>query len=212
VSHAGTPVSLSDRRPTSFSKTARRDKKKRVMTNPFTMKSWSPYVVGVGIGVLSWFAFATADKHLAITLQYEHIAAMAQTIFAPGATTTNRYYAVRAQAGLEPKVGWYLMLLVGVFIGALLSSWLSGDRARPTVPPLWRWRFGNNAAKRFSAAFLGGAIMVFGARIAGGCTSGHGISGTLQLAVQSWTFIILAFAAAVATAFLVFGKEGRNHV
>jgi uncharacterized membrane protein YedE/YeeE len=182
------------------------------MTNPFTMKSWSPYVVGIGIGVLSWFAFATADKHLAITLQYEHIAAMAQTIFAPAAAATNRYYAVRAQAGLEPKIGWYLMLLVGVFIGALLSSWLSGDRTLKTVPPLWRWRFGESTAGRFAAAFVGGAIMVLGARIAGGCTSGHGISGTLQLAVQSWTFIVLAFAAAVATAFLLFGKEGRKHV
>ncbi len=27
------------------------------MRNPFTQKSWSPYLVGVGIGVLSWFAF-----------------------------------------------------------------------------------------------------------------------------------------------------------
>ena len=182
------------------------------MTNPFTMKSWSPYAVGIGIGVLSWFAFATADKHLAITLQYEHIAAMAQMIFAPGAAATNRYYAVRAQAGLEPKIGWYLMLLVGVFIGALLSSWLSGDRTRTTVPLLWRWRFGESTGKRFAAAFAGGTFMVLGARIAGGCTSGHGISGTLQLAVQSWTFIVLAFSAAVATAFLLFGKEGRKHV
>jgi hypothetical protein len=198
----------------SFSKASphRRDEWKRVMTNPFTMKSWSPYVVGIGIGLLSWFAFATADKHLAITLQYEHIAAMAHMVLAPGAAATNRYYAIRAQASLEPKIGWYLMLLVGVFIGALLSSWLSGDRSRITVPPLWRWRFGESTAKRFAAAFAGGAIMVLGARIAGGCTSGHGISGTLQLAVQSWTFIILAFAAAVATAFLVFGKEGRKHV
>jgi uncharacterized membrane protein YedE/YeeE len=180
------------------------------MTNPFTMKSWSPYVVGIGIGVLSWFAFGTADKHLAITLQYEHIAAMLEVMFAPGAAATNRYYAARAQAGLEPKIGWYLMLLAGVFVGALLSSWLSGDWTRTTVPPLWQWRFGNSAARRFGAAFAGGALMVLGARIAGGCTSGHGISGTLQLAVQSWTFIVLAFGAAVATAFLVFGKEGRD--
>ena len=54
--------------------------------------------------------------------------------------------------------------------------------------------------------------MVLGARIAGGCTSGHGISGTLQLAVQSWSFIGLAFLVAVVTAFLLFGKEGRDHV
>jgi uncharacterized membrane protein YedE/YeeE len=182
------------------------------MTNPLTMKSWSPYVVGIGIGVLSWFAFATADNHLAITLQYEHIAAMMQMALVSEAIDSNRYYAVRAEAGLEPTIGWYLMLLIGVFLGAMLSSWLSGDRSRITVPPLWRWRFGDSKAKRFTAAFVGGAIMVLGARIAGGCTSGHGISGTLQLGVQSWLFIGLAFIAAVATAFLIFGREGRNHV
>jgi uncharacterized protein len=104
------------------------------------------------------------------------------------------------------------MLLIGVFLGAFLSSWLSGDRSKITVPPLWRWRFGDSIAKRFAAAFVGGAVMVFGARIAGGCTSGHGISGTLQLAVQSWSFILLAFAVAIATAFLIFGREGRKHV
>jgi uncharacterized membrane protein YedE/YeeE len=182
------------------------------MANPLTMKSWSPYAVGIGIGMLSWFAFATAGKHLAITLQYEHIAAMAQMAAWPEAVGTNRYYAVRAEAGLQPKIGWYLMLLVGVFLGSMLSSRLSGDRSRIAVPPLWRWRFGDSTVKRFAAAFAGGAVMVLGARIAGGCTSGHGISGTLQLAVQSWSFIALAFMAAVATAFLLFGKEGRNHV
>ena len=196
----------------SFSKWSVPSGQASAMINPFTMKFWSPYVVGIGIGVLSWFAFATADKHLAITLQYEHIAAMAQMMLAPEAAATNRYYAARAQAGLEPKIGWYLMLLVGVFIGALLSGWLSGDRSRVSVPPLWRWRFGESTARRFAAAFVGGALMVLGARIAGGCTSGHGISGSLQLALQSWTFIVLAFAAAVATAFLLFGREGRKHV
>jgi uncharacterized membrane protein YedE/YeeE len=176
------------------------------------MRSWSPYVVGIGIGVLSWFAFATVNKHLAITLQYEHIAAMLQAAVAPETIESNRYYAVRSAQGLEPKLGWYLMLLVGVFLGAMLSSWLSDDRSRTLVPPLWRWRFGESKAKRFAAAFVGGAIMVLGARVAGGCTSGHGISGTLQLAVQSWLFIGLAFLAAIATAFLIFGREGRNHV
>jgi uncharacterized membrane protein YedE/YeeE len=182
------------------------------MANPFTMRSWSPYVVGVGIGVLSWFAFATANKHLAITLQYEHIAAMVQMALSPGAVANNHYYASREAAGIEPRVGWYLLLLVGVFLGAMISSGLSGDRMRITVPPLWRWRFGESRVKRFAGAFIGGAIMVLGARIAGGCTSGHGISGTLQLAVQSWLFISLAFAVAIATAFLMFGKEGRDHV
>ncbi len=182
------------------------------MTNPFTMKAWSPYVVGVGLGMLSWFAFATADKHLAITLQYEHLAAIAERAVVPQVEQTSRYFPVRAQQGLSPTIGWYVMLIVGVFIGAFLSAWLSSDRAKLKVPPLWRWRFGDGAAKRFAFAFIGGATMVFGARLAGGCTSGHGISGSLQLALSSWLFISLAFGAAVATAFLIYGKDGRHHV
>jgi intracellular sulfur oxidation DsrE/DsrF family protein len=32
------------------------------MSNPFARESWSPYLVGTGIGVLSWFAVASADR------------------------------------------------------------------------------------------------------------------------------------------------------
>ena len=182
------------------------------MTNPFRMKAWSPYIVGAAIGVLSWFAFGTADKHLAITLQFEHLAALAEKAAVPQAEQTNQYYEVRAAQDKSPKVSWELMLLVGVFLGAMASARLSGDRSSIKVPPLWRRRFGDSTAKRFAAAFAGGALMVFGARLAGGCTSGHGISGTLQLAVSSWLFIVLAFATTVATAFVMYGTEGRRHV
>jgi uncharacterized protein len=182
------------------------------MLNPFSMKSWSPYVVGAAIGMLSWFAFATADKHLAITLQFEHAAALIQKAVVPDVEQNNSYYAARTAEGKPPVIGWYMMLTVGVFFGALLSSSLSGDRPKIVVPPLWRQRFGDSVAKRFAAAFLGAAIMLFGARLAGGCTSGHGISGTLQLAVSSWTFIVIAFLVAVATAFAMYGVEGRRHV
>jgi hypothetical protein len=182
------------------------------MVNPFTMKSWSPYVVGVGIGVLSWFAFGTANRHLAITLQFEHAAALGARAVDADAEQRNVYYTVRASEGKSPKISWEFMLLVGVFLGAMLSAWLSGDRSTIKVPPLWSWRFGGSAAKRFALAFFGGAVMVFGARLAGGCTSGHGISGTLQLAVSSWIFIGLAFVAAIATAFAIYGVEGRRYV
>ena len=55
-----------------------------------------------------------------------------------------------------------------------------------------------------AAAFLGGAILLFGARLAGGCTSGHGISGTLQLALSGWIFFPVMFGAGIVTARLLF--------
>jgi uncharacterized membrane protein YedE/YeeE len=182
------------------------------MSNPLLMKAWSPYVVGAGIGMLSWFAFATADKHLAITLQYEHIAALVEKATIPQIGEWSRYFTVRAEQGLSPTIGWYMMLIVGVFFGALVSSLLSDDRAKIKVPSLWQWRFGPSVSLRFAFAFLGGAVMVFGARLAGGCTSGHGISGDLQLAASSWIFMPLAFLVAMLTAFVLYGKEGRRYV
>ena len=175
-------------------------------------KSWSPYAVGALLGVLSWFSFATVDRPLGITTAFEYTAALAQKAALPQAADLNPYYADRAEEKKPPKIDWEWALVAGVFVGAALSSRLSGDRAGEKVPALWRWRFGDSPARRYTGAFLGGALMMFGARLAQGCTSGHGISGALQLAVSSWLFIPMLFASAIATAFLLFGTEGRQHV
>lgn len=175
--------------------------------NLLRQKSWSPYVVGAGIGVLSWFAFWSADHPLGITTAFENTSALVEQAVAPGLTAENRFFQEES-----PKIGWEWMLVLGVFIGALISSSLSADRDAPAVPPLWNKRFGSSKLKRFAGAFLGGALMLFGARMAGGCTSGHGISGALQLAVSSWLFAVIIFAAGIGTAFLLYGRDGRNYV
>ena len=45
---------------------------------------------------------------------------------------------------------------------------------------------------------------MYGARLAGGCTSGHGISGGLQLALSSWLFLAVMFATGLAVSALMF--------
>lgn len=180
--------------------------------NPLRQKSWSPYVVGATIGMLSWFAFASADRQIGITTAFEYTAALAEKAAAPNLAGQNTYYAEKAKENKPPKIDWEWMLVVGVFIGAFTSSKLSGDRPAVRIPHLWRWRFGESAATRYMGAFIGGLIMMFGARMAQGCTSGHAISGVLQLALSSWIFAPVMFAAAVATAFILYGKGGRDHV
>lgn len=177
------------------------------MTNPLQQKSWSPYVVGLGIGMLSWFAFATADHPLGITTAFEHSAALMEQAVAPQWAANNRYFEEET-----PKISWEWMLVVGVFLGALFSSLLSGDREKVVVPAIWRRRFGPSVGLRLTAAFLSGALMMFGARLAHGCTSGHGISGTLQLAASSWVFSILFFGTGIVTAVLMYGWKGESHV
>ena len=162
--------------------------------------------------MLSWFAFATANHPLGITTAFEYSAALTERAVAPQAAPVEAYYAAQEKEGKPPKINWEWMLVVGVFVGALLSSKMSGDRPTENVPSLWKWRFGDSAARRYAGAFAGGALMMFGARLAQGCTSGHGISGALQLAVSSWLFVPMLFGAAIATTFLIFGKEGSRHV
>ncbi len=181
------------------------------MVNPFTRKSWSPYVVGAAIGVLSWLAFATVDKQVGITTAFEYTGALVEKAVVP--QVPQAYLQEKAKDGKTPKIDWEWMLVLGVFIGAYASSKLSGDRApNEKVPPLWRWRFGDNPALRYLGAFAGGFLMMLGARIAQGCTSGHAISGTLQLALSSWMFAAIIFVVGIATAFVIYGKEGRHHV
>lgn len=182
------------------------------MKNPFTMKSWSPYVVGIGVGVLSWFAFAVADQPLGISTAFEHTAALTERAVLPKAAQSNEYFAKKAEAGKSPKIGLGWMLVIGVFVGALLSSALSGDRSREIVPAMWRERFGGNVPLRLIAAFFAGSLMLFGARLADGCTSGHGISGNMQLAVSSLIFTVTFFAAATVTALSLYGRKEPSHV
>lgn len=53
------------------------------------------------------------------------------------------------------------------------------------------------------SAFAGGFAMVFGARLAGGCTSGHGISGMSALSVSSVISVACMFIGGIGLAWLL---------
>jgi YeeE/YedE family (DUF395). len=56
---------------------------------------------------------------------------------------------------------------------------------------------------RWVLAFIGGAAMGFGARLARGCTSGQALSGGAVLSVGSWAFMFAVFAGAYALAYFL---------
>ena len=96
------------------------------------------------------------------------------------------------------------MLVLGVMIGAFVSAKLSGSFDLRWVPDFWHESAGASSLLRWFAALVGGVIMGFGARWAGGCTSGHGISGTLQLAASGWIAAVCFFAGGIAAAAILF--------
>lgn len=179
----------------------------------FARRRWSPYVVGVLIGVLSWVTFYGMGKALGTSTSMVHLSGLATAVVSPSHLETNAYYAKELSPPKKTMFDWQFALVIGLVGGALIGSKLIGrDTFREQVPAIWSARFGPGIIKRYVAAFLGGAILLFGARMAGGCTSGHGISGGLQLALSSWTFFFAMFASGVVTAFALFGMKGRDHV
>ena len=165
--------------------------------------SWSPCMVGAAIGVLSWLVFAVVDKPLGISTSLSAASGWcAAPIMGDQDVARNPYWAK-----YSPKWDYGMIFIVGTFLGALVSSLLSRSFRVEVVPEVWRERFGPSKAKRFLGAFLGGILILYGARMAGGCTSGHGISGSLQLALSSWTFFLTMFASGVVTALLLFRRK-----
>ena len=73
---------------------------------------------------------------------------------------------------------------------------------------MWRERFGSSAAKRAVVAFLGGLIALFGARLAGGCPSGHGLSGTMQLSVSGFIAAACFFIGGIVVARRLYTRPG----
>lgn len=177
-------------------------------------RRWSPYVVGVGIGVVACLTMVVLDRTLGTSSSLVHAAGFFTALVNPGAVVgpdANPYYAIEISEK-NPMFDWQVALVIGLGLGAFTSSRLANDPVTECVPSLWAWRFGPSKPVRYGAAFAAGVLMAFGARMAGGCTSGHGIAGGLQLAVSSWVFFLATFASGVATALTLFGWEGRNHV
>ncbi len=163
------------------------------------VEQWSPYVVGIGIGVLSWVSFVLSDRALACSASFAKTSGMIERLFRGKKVEQKPYYQK-----FPPTIDWQWMLVVGVIIGAFISAKLSGQFQFSWVPAQWKIMVSDSHFVRWVVALAGGVIMGLGARWAGGCTSGHGISGTLQLAVSSWLAAMSFFVGGIATAMVIF--------
>jgi len=168
--------------------------------------SWK--VAGVSLGLLLILATALV-KPLGVSTQYVVTNAIVLHSAAPGLAESNEYlnkYGVKDDWGIG--YGW--MLVVGMFVGGAISAFISKrfrQRDDPSMPAMWRSEFGESSKRRMSHAFIGGALLLFGARLAGGCTSGHMISGISQLTIGSFLFGISIFASGIITARMLYKKR-----
>ncbi|MEQ9519132.1 MAG: YeeE/YedE thiosulfate transporter family protein [Parvibaculum sp.] len=164
-----------------------------------TDPSWSPYLAGGLIGLLQIPAFLLMDTGLGASSSFVTAAGQVAVLVDPMVQEGSYFSKYLA----SDKYVWQVALVVGVVFGAFFSARASG-MGRRGVAPVWRSAFNiRSDAARYAMAFLGGFVLLFGARLAGGCTSGHGLTGMAQLAVSSSVVVAAIFAGGIASAFLL---------
>ncbi len=166
----------------------------------------SPYVAGALFGFITALSGVLAKQMLGASASFVSSAGLILKTLAPGLIESNMYF----KFVMPPSVSWQMILMVGVIIGSFTAAKLMGDFKLRWVPgpdPQWRMVFGPSKLKRAIIVFISGVFIEFGARLAGGCTSGLAISGGVQLSPAAYIFMAAMFIAGIPTVMLLYRKN-----
>lgn len=131
----------------------------------------------------------------------------------PGYESTNAYLnkgGGKLAADVKNPFSYGIIFVFSMILGGFLSGKFSRNKISnidKISPEVWRTKFGATNNKRFLFAFIAGFLALFGARLAGGCTSGHMMSGMMQTSLSGYLFAAGAFATAIPVAILFFKSK-----
>ena len=144
--------------------------------HPFGSPRLNPIIGGLAIGSAQAASLILTGSAIGVSGAYESIGKYCNRIL--GFSPSNK--------DPWPSTGPIIFVL-----GILGGSWSLGNildlKIVPEAVPISRIR-----------AIIGGVALVVGARIAGGCTSGHGISGMATLSKSSFVTVAAMFAGGIA--------------
>jgi hypothetical protein len=158
----------------------------------------NPYLAGTLLGIVLFLAFFITGTGLGASGGINRFLVYVQNIVAPEHIDQVPYLLKMAGGSANPLNSWIVYLTAGTILGGFISG-LFGHRVR--VETNKGPQIGNKT--RWMMAFLGGALMGYGARLARGCTSGQALSGGAVLSVGSWAFMLAVFAGAYALAYFL---------
>ena len=157
------------------------------------LEPWHWAVAGAAIGAITLLLLFFTNQRLGISTGLENLCALA--IHPP--------YLRRGE--VAGSHGWRLPFLAGLVLGGFLSAATSGGFAPFWDAGMLDARFAFSPAAKLAWMFAGGLLIGFGTRLAGGCTSGHGIFGVSNLERASLESTLCYFAAGAVTTALVYG-------
>ena len=163
------------------------------------------------IGVSTQFSVLSGMVHSAV----DPTVITVDTQRASGYKSTNAYYDKgegKLAANIKHPFGYDLIFVLAIPVGAWLAHLLrkkkpgagASDEAGTAYCPVTKTSLWRN----YIPPFLGGFILLYGARMADGCTSGHMMSGMMQGSVSGYLFAAAVFAVAIPTAMVVHRRRG----
>lgn len=130
-----------------------------------------------------------------------------------GYASTNTYLnksGGKYAKNIARPLNYSLIFVLSMVLGAFLSAGTGGPHPTASdriAPQVWRSRFGKGSTARYLVSFVGGAVILFGARLAGGCMAGHTMSGVMQTSISGYLFAIGVFLAGIPLAILLYGRK-----
>jgi uncharacterized membrane protein YedE/YeeE len=149
-------------------------------------------LAGAGIAAITLTLLFVTNRRLGISTGFEDACSL--VLDAP-------YFRRAAVVGAR---GWRLPFLGGLLLGGVLSAVLSGGWAPFWDLGMFDERIGWGPMGKVAWMFAGGLFIGFGTRLAGGCTSGHGIFGLSNLELPSLVSTVSFMAAGLVTTNLIY--------
>ncbi|QOY54680.1 YeeE/YedE family protein [Candidatus Sulfurimonas marisnigri] len=159
------------------------------------------WVGGIAMSLLFFISFSVwgADRPIGASTGMSYLANL---IF--GLDAENHKYA----AMIQESGAWEGVMLIGVFFGGLfMSVFVTKTFHISYIPTLWKERKNSSVKSRMVWSFIAGFMLVFGARLAGGCNAGHILSGGSQIAVSGIIFAVVALGTGMITGRFFYKKK-----
>ncbi len=161
-------------------------------------KSLNWVVTGAGLGLLNAALFYKdwQNKPLGASTSYPYVASNLVGL------TGSEYYPSTVGSGK-----WQVWFLLGALVAGLIYAVATKTFKVEVTHEFWEERRGTNKLNRLVWAFIGGFLLIFGARLADGCTSGHFLTGGMQFSLSSYLFMIPTMIGFLITGKLFYKKK-----
>lgn len=161
----------------------------------------NPYIIGAFTGLVLVLSVWSSDKFFSSATMFQQTVGLIEQFLMPDYVARNEFFQKH-----PPEVNWQFMFVVGSFFGSFIAAVMSRTFKLQAVPPMWKQQFGPSFRKRAGFAFIGGLLALYGARLADGCPSGHGLSGVAQLSVSGIIALACFFLSGIVMARLLYRK------